>query len=77
MHGQVAALDGHGVVLATEDDEHSVVRMERVSAVRVMAAAPGPDVPAGAPQPSPPVVPPVVPPQAERRWGPSQTPVPA
>lgn len=39
VHGRVTAIDGHGVVLADETSEQ-VVRMERVSAVRVMAVAP-------------------------------------
>ncbi len=38
--GDVVALDGHGVVLASERVEHSVIRMSSVSAVRVRAAAP-------------------------------------
>ena len=38
--GRVAAVDGHGLVLHSEDFEHSVVRIERVSAVRVFAEAP-------------------------------------
>ena len=50
LHGLVAAIDGHGVVLAGEDTEHSVVRMERVSAVRVMAGAPMHHRPADVPQ---------------------------
>ncbi len=40
LSGQVVAVDGHGVVLEMGGHEHSVVRMERVSAVRVMTAAP-------------------------------------
>lgn len=42
MRGHVAAIDGHGVVLDSDGTEHSVVKMERVSAVRVMTAAPTP-----------------------------------
>jgi len=38
--GRVAAVDGHGVVLQSEDDEHSVVRTGAISAVRVCGAAP-------------------------------------
>jgi len=47
LAGQVAAVDGHGVVLACDDpehperSEHSVIRMGSVSAVRMFAAAPG------------------------------------
>ena len=47
LSGQVAAVDGHGVVLASDDpahperSEHAVIRMGSVSAVRMFAAAPG------------------------------------
>ena len=40
LGGRVAAVDGHGVVLKSDDSEHTVVRMGSVSAVRVFAAAP-------------------------------------
>jgi sRNA-binding regulator protein Hfq len=40
LTGMVVAVDGHGVVLNSDDLEHSVVRMEAVSAVRLFAAAP-------------------------------------
>lgn len=40
LRGHVLALDGHGVVLDTDGTEHSVVRMDRISAVRMMTAAP-------------------------------------
>jgi hypothetical protein len=40
LFGRVAAVDGHGLVLRADDLEHSVVRLERVSAVRVFAEAP-------------------------------------
>ena len=41
LQGQVAALDGHGVLLDLEDEgEHSVVRLERISAVRVQGRIP-------------------------------------
>lgn len=40
MGGQVVAVDGHGVVLATDESEHAVLRIESVSAVRVLAPAP-------------------------------------
>ncbi|MGA8992826.1 MAG: hypothetical protein WB441_00795 [Nocardioidaceae bacterium] len=40
LRGQVAAVDGHGVVLA-DTDEHSVIKMGSVSAVRMFAAMPG------------------------------------
>ena len=38
--GTVLAADGTGVVLERDDREHSVVRLERISAVRVGASAP-------------------------------------
>ena len=41
MQGQVVAVDGHGVLLdVAEDDEHSVVRLEAISAVRVRGRLP-------------------------------------
>ncbi|CAN5597738.1 hypothetical protein BH10ACT10_BH10ACT10_25790 [soil metagenome] len=40
LTGRVAAVDGHGVVLYSDEAEHSVVRMGSVSAVRVFAAPP-------------------------------------
>lgn len=40
LAGRVAAVDGHGVVLHSDDAEHAVIRMGSVSAVRVFAAAP-------------------------------------
>jgi hypothetical protein len=40
LAGRVAAVDGHGVVLHSDEDEHSVIRMGSVSAVRVFTAAP-------------------------------------
>lgn len=40
LAGQVVASDGIGVVLESTEDEHSVVRMERIAAVRVHAAVP-------------------------------------
>lgn len=42
MIGHVVAIDGHGVILDSDGQEHCVVRMESVSAVRVMTAAPAP-----------------------------------
>ena len=35
LTGRVAAVDGHGVVLHSDDAEHAVIRMGSVSAVRV------------------------------------------
>ncbi len=41
MQGSVIAVDGHGVLLdLVEADEHSVVRLESVSAVRVHGRLP-------------------------------------
>jgi sRNA-binding regulator protein Hfq len=40
LNGQVAAVDGHGVVLHSDDFEHAVIRMGSVSAVRVFAPPP-------------------------------------
>ena len=71
IHGLVAAIDGHGVVLANEDTEHAVVKLERVSAVRVMTAAPGHDNQAENQQAAP-----VPHPRVERHWSP-QSAIPA
>jgi sRNA-binding regulator protein Hfq len=40
MEGQVAAVDAYGIVLDRDGVDHCVVRLERVSAVRVNTAAP-------------------------------------
>lgn len=40
--GHVVATDGHGVILDSGGQDHCVVRVESVSAVRVMTAAPVP-----------------------------------
>ena len=40
LTGHVVALDGHGVVMERDGVEHAVIRMERVSAVRVMSGLP-------------------------------------
>lgn len=40
LTGHVVAIDAHGVVLESEGEEHCVVRLESVSAVRVMTPAP-------------------------------------
>jgi hypothetical protein len=55
LTGNVAAVDGHGVVLSCDELEHAVVRMDSVAAVRVFTAAPGlTPLPAGAtPMPGP------------------------
>ncbi len=54
--GHVVAVDGHGVVLNNIDElEHSVIRMQSVSAVRIFTEVPGrTPITAGAhPMPSP------------------------
>lgn len=40
VSGTVVVTDGTGVVLERDDCEHSVVRLDRISAVRVAASAP-------------------------------------
>ena len=40
LAGRVAAVDGHGVVLHSDEAEHSVIRMGSVSAVRMFSPAP-------------------------------------
>lgn len=40
LRGEVLAVDGFGVCLRSDQDRHSVVRLESVSAVTVCAAAP-------------------------------------
>jgi hypothetical protein len=40
LGGLVVASDGIGIVLEDSDEEHSVVRLERISAVRVRALSP-------------------------------------
>jgi len=40
LRGGVAAVDGHGVILELDEDEHSVVRLESISAVRVRGSLP-------------------------------------
>lgn len=40
LSGRVAAVDGHGLVLHSDELEHSVVRIENVAAVRVFSEAP-------------------------------------
>lgn len=55
ISGRVVAVDGFGVVLSDGDREHSVIRVEAVSAVRILAAPPSrTSIPAGArPMPGP------------------------
>jgi len=38
--GQVAWQDGQGVLIVTETDEHAVVRLSSISAIKVLAASP-------------------------------------
>ncbi|MGH3330748.1 MAG: hypothetical protein ACRDPJ_05510 [Nocardioidaceae bacterium] len=38
--GLVVAVDGFGVVLQSEDREHSVIRVENISAVKIATTAP-------------------------------------
>ncbi|HSE72643.1 MAG TPA: hypothetical protein VLA97_17880 [Nocardioidaceae bacterium] len=40
ISGQVVAVDGFGVVMNSHEREHSVIRVEAISAVRIMTAAP-------------------------------------
>lgn len=40
LGGEIRAVDGHGVVLAAGPDEHAVVRMQDISAVRVLRESP-------------------------------------
>lgn len=40
LAGRVVAVDGHGVLLDTDEFEHAVVRMESVQAVRVHGGIP-------------------------------------
>lgn len=40
LSGQVAAVDGHGVVLTSEGAAHAVVRVEAVTAVKVHGPGP-------------------------------------
>jgi hypothetical protein len=40
LAGAVMDVDGHGLVLARGDNEHVVVRLEEVSALRVQGAVP-------------------------------------
>jgi sRNA-binding regulator protein Hfq len=40
ISGQVVAVDGFGVVLSSEEREHSVIRVEAVAAVRIGSTAP-------------------------------------
>jgi hypothetical protein len=55
LSGRVMALDGHGLVLTTEEGGYAVIRLASVSAVRVIdqataRPAPASGVPAEAPQ---------------------------
>lgn len=48
IEGTVAASDGVGVVLENDDQEHSIVRLDRIAAVRVESASPMRRIPAHA-----------------------------
>lgn len=54
LSGHIVASDGIGVVLSNAGEEHSVVRMDSISAVRVFTEAPiGKDVVEARPMPRP------------------------
>jgi len=54
LSGRIVATDGMGLVLNSENEEHSVVRMESISAVRVFTHAPvGPPIAAAEPMARP------------------------
>jgi len=55
LSGVVAAVDGFGVVLAAHGDQHAVIRMEAISAVKIaQALAPRTEITVGAhPMPGP------------------------
>jgi sRNA-binding regulator protein Hfq len=38
--GHVLAVDGFGVVIHSDDNQHSVIRIESISAVTILSAAP-------------------------------------
>lgn len=40
LGGRVVAVDGHGVVLDSEEHQHSVIRIESVAAVKIGTPAP-------------------------------------
>ena len=40
LDGDIAAYDGTGLVLESHDGQHSVVRVERIAAVTVLAQSP-------------------------------------
>jgi hypothetical protein len=40
MEGRIAAQDGVGLVLEHESAQHSVVKMDRISAVKIMSESP-------------------------------------
>ena len=57
VSGQVVAGDGQGIVLEGRDEEHSIVRLERIAAVKVRSGSPFrklAGVPDAAGQPQPP-----------------------
>ncbi len=40
VSGHVLAVDGFGVVVHSQDSQHSVIRIESISAVTILSAAP-------------------------------------
>lgn len=40
MEGRIAAQDGVGLVLEHDEAQHSVVKMDRIAAVRIMSESP-------------------------------------
>jgi len=51
LSGRIAANDGTGVVLEGFEGEHCVIRTERVSAVKVLAASPYQSIAGARPMP--------------------------
>lgn len=51
LTGRIVASDGVGLVLSNDGEEHSVVRLESITAVRVFTTAPvGPPIEAAEPE---------------------------
>jgi hypothetical protein len=40
LSGRIAAVDGHGLLLVCEEQEHAVIRVNDIAAVRVHSPAP-------------------------------------
>ncbi len=45
ISGRVVSVDGHGVVLASDTREHAVVKIEAISAVKVLRGMAAADLP--------------------------------